>query len=97
VSEIVAALTSSVERLNDGAARRLIPAELWIGKEDGKWPVEVFTNEAHVVSYLSGASRGGAARRVWRAQVHLTAAVRLVEPKPYLTESVLGDDDEPSG
>jgi hypothetical protein len=61
------------------------PAELWLGMEDHRWPVQAFTAEPHVMIWL----RDGAPaypRRAWKVRVEVIGEVELVSPEPYLQE-----------
>lgn len=53
------------------------PAELWLGKEDGAWPIHAFTMESHATIWMTE-TETARKRRVWKADIRLVAEYRLV-------------------
>jgi hypothetical protein len=64
------------------------PDELYLGTAEGTWPVQAFTSEAHVISWLS--EKGDHRRHAWK--VHLDEVTEMVLTPPVaakLTEKEL--------
>jgi hypothetical protein len=74
-------------RAEDAARRRLMATpdtEVYIGKTDGEWPLEIFTAEDHAVMWLSEPAAPGSIkrRRLWRASISYVSELDLMPPVP---------------
>lgn len=56
-----------------------VPPELYLGRIDGQWPIEVFTEKSHAASWLA---EGHFGRRVWKVAVAVLSEMELVPPTP---------------
>ena len=63
-----------------------LPEELWLGKADGQWPVQAFTKEGHLMTWLSekNGEIQSRPRRAWKVRVEVIEEVELVRPAPFL-------------
>lgn len=66
-----------------------LPAEVWLGKNEGEWPIHVMTSEAAVELWLGQKHEPARAdrpyrRHVWRVKLEVLHEVELVEPAPYI-------------
>ena len=60
-----------------------MPEEIFIGRQQGEWPLAVFENESHAVSWLGDSDpQSGRQRRLWKATVSYGAELELVMPVP---------------
>lgn len=68
-----------------------LPEEVWIGKNEGEWPLVIMTTEATVIDWLSHTHEPGRTdrpyrRHVWKVKLDVQHEVELVTPDPYLAE-----------
>jgi hypothetical protein len=56
------------------------PAELFLGTSEGTWPVQAFTSEAHVVSWLQ--EKGDHRRHAWKVHLDEVTEMVLIPPVP---------------
>ena len=54
------------------------PGELFLGTEEGTWPVQAFTSESHVVSWLS--ENKDHRRHAWKVRVEVVCEMELTPP-----------------
>lgn len=69
-------------------SERMPPEALYLGLENGTWPVHSFVAEAHAISWL-GTDPG---RQIWRVKVTEPVRMKLVQREAYLEPDVPGDD-----
>lgn len=66
-----------------------LPQEVWIGVNEGEWPIHVMTEEAAVVMWLGQKHEPARSdrpyrRHVYRVKLEVLHEVELVEPLPYI-------------
>jgi hypothetical protein len=57
-----------------------LPAELWLCKKEGEWPVQCFTNEAHVIWWLENGKDAMDRCHAWRVTLATATEVEYVPP-----------------
>ena len=64
------------------------PNELYLGTIEGEWPVQAFTNENHVISWLQ--EKGDHRRHAWK--VHLDEVTEKVLTPPVAARLVAREE-----
>jgi hypothetical protein len=56
------------------------PGELFLGTEEGTWPVQAFTAPGHAVSWLQEKNGPLTRRHIWKVRVEVLAEMTLTPP-----------------
>ena len=72
-----------------------LPDEIFLGKQDGEWPIQAFVSEAHALGWLDGGEKTAyRTRRLWKVRIATVTEMTLIPPVPArLTEKDHGDED----
>lgn len=57
-----------------------VNTEVFVGTEDGKWPIHVYEHEEHAIAWWRQAERP----HIWKAKLVYGDELVLMLPKPYL-------------